>query len=191
MNPAQGRAVERARSGQDPDAHWVTIDGHHVLIREAQAGQAQHKPRRPMSLSSNGLDFIKKHEAFRSKMYLDSAGNPTIGYGHKIGPGEDFSKGITEKQALELLRKDAQGAVDAVNRYVPVMLSQNQFDALASFTYNLGPQALRDSTLRAKIVEGKEIREHYFTDYHFAGGRPSRGLLNRRKDDYSLFSRRD
>ncbi len=196
MNPAQGRAAERAREQQhldppDASSRWVTIHGHHILIHEPQTGQAQHKPRRRMSLSSNGLDFIKKHEAFRKKMYPDDAGNATTGYGRKIGPGEDFSKGITEKQALELLKKDAQGAVDAVNRDVPVSLSQNQFDALASFTYNLGPQAFRDSTLRAKIVEGSEIREHCFTDYHFAGGRADRGLLNRRKDEYSLFSSRD
>lgn len=49
-----------------------------------------------MSLSSKGLDFIKGYEKLRLKEYKDQAGNETIGYGHKILPGEDFSKGITK-----------------------------------------------------------------------------------------------
>jgi GH24 family phage-related lysozyme (muramidase) len=64
-----------------------------------------------MSLSSKGLDFIKKYEKLSLTPYKDQAGYETIGYGHKILPGEDFSKGITKAQALDLLSHDAQGAV--------------------------------------------------------------------------------
>jgi hypothetical protein len=115
MNPAQGRAVERARSDQDPDAHWVTIAGHHVLIREPQAGQAQHKSHRRMSLSPSGLNFIKRHEDYSGKLYPDSAGNLTIGYGHLVKTGENFTVGITEKEAAALLAQDVQAAVNALN----------------------------------------------------------------------------
>lgn len=95
MNPAQGRAVERARIAQttsdrpdspplDPDAHWVTINHRHIVIHEAQQGPVPSKPHRCMALSSKGLDFIKRHENYSSRLYPDSAGNLTIGYGHLI-----------------------------------------------------------------------------------------------------------
>jgi hypothetical protein len=64
-----------------------------------------------MSLSSKGLDFIKKYEKLSLTPYKDQAGYETIGYGHKILPGEDFSKGITKAQALDLLSHDAQGGI--------------------------------------------------------------------------------
>jgi GH24 family phage-related lysozyme (muramidase) len=198
-NPAYGRAVEAARAAeaasqhherdqQEPDAHWVTIDGHHVLIRETQAGRVQHEAQ-GRHLSSKGLDFIKRHEGYSDKVYEDSAGNPTIGYGHKILPGEDFSKGITEKEASVLLAQDTKTAVRAVNDEVTAELSQTQFDALVDFTYNLGAGNLEKSTLLANINSGKDITKENFTDWNQAAGRVVRGLTIRRSDEYNLFSK--
>ena len=59
-----------------------------------------------------------------------------------------------------------------------------------SLTYNIGPTALRNSTLRQKILRGDLIKEGDFTEYHYSGGRPIPGLLNRRRDEYHLFSKR-
>jgi len=63
-----------------------------------------------MTLSANGLKFIEQHEGYSSTVYKDSAGNPTIGYGHLIKDGEDFSKGITKEKAGELLSQDTKTA---------------------------------------------------------------------------------
>src|ERR1039458_6568245 len=91
-----------------------------------------------MSLSSNGLDFIKDYEKLRLKEYKDQAAYETIGYGHKLLPGEDFSKGITKDQALTLLKQDVQTAVGQVNSALKVSVKQNQFDALVGLAFNAG-----------------------------------------------------
>ena len=193
MNPAQGRAIERARDQQhldlpDASSHWVTIHGHHVLIREPQTGPAQQKPRRRMSLSSNGLDFIKRHEDYSGRLYPDSAGNLTIGYGHLIKRGENFTAGITEKEAAALLAQDVQAAVNALNEKLRSQLTQSEFDALVDFTYNLGAGNLVKSTLLANINSGKDVTEANFTNWDRAGGQVVRGLTVRRTNEYHLFS---
>jgi lysozyme len=80
------------------------------------------------SLSAEGLNFIERHEGYRGKIYPDSAGNPTIGYGHLIRSGEDFSSGITRAQALQLLTQDTSTAVDSVNNKVKTNLGNNIVD---------------------------------------------------------------
>lgn len=72
-------------------------------------------------------------------MYKDSAGNPTIGYGHLIKDGEDFSKGITKEKAGELLAQDTKTAVDAVNSKVTTSLSQTKFDAVVEIFHRSFP----------------------------------------------------
>ena len=82
-----------------------------------------------MPLSSAGLDLLKKSEGFRTHAYLDVAGIPTIGYGHRILPSESFPNGIDEAQASEILVSDLAQAERAVKRLVRVALGQGQFDA--------------------------------------------------------------
>jgi lysozyme len=142
-----------------------------------------------MSLSSQGVDFIKKHEGYSSQIYNDSAGNPTIGYGHLIKPGENFSNGITQQQATALLAQDAQSAVAAVNAKLTAKISQKQFDALVDFTYNLGAKNLGKSTLISNINAGKTVTQQNFTDWNRAGGKVVKGLTIRRTDEYDLFTR--
>ena len=143
-------------------------------------------------LTSKGLDFIKRHEGYSDKVYKDSAGNPTIGYGHKALPGEDFSKGITKEQALALLKQDVQGAVKDVNAALKLSVSQNQFDALVSFAYNAGPRAVLPASQMMQAVNTGHVTEANFTAYRYIteNGKHvvSQGLLNRRKDEYRLYS---
>jgi lysozyme len=141
-----------------------------------------------MSLSSQGLNFIKQHEGYSATIYKDSAGNPTIGYGHLIIDGEDFSKGITEQKATELLSHDTKTAVDAVNAKVTTTLSQTKFDAMVDFTYNEGGGSLGKSTLLSNINSGKDVTKENFTDWNHAGGKVNQGLTTRRTDEYNLFS---
>ncbi|MFZ0771168.1 MAG: lysozyme [Candidatus Sulfotelmatobacter sp.] len=145
----------------------------------------------PQSLSPSGLDFIQRHEGYSGTVYNDSAGYPTVGYGHLIKAGEDFSNGITPAQASQLLSQDTQTAVNAVNSKVTVDLSQTQFDALVDFTFNLGGGALGQSTLLKNINSGNNVVIENFTDWDHAGGKVVAGLTKRRTDEFNLFSNGD
>lgn len=146
------------------------------------------------SMGESGRDLIKRLEGYSSFIYLDSARNPTIGYGHKLLPGESekFKNGITKQHAENLLTQDMQFAINAVNYYVTRPLSQTQFDALVSFVYNVGAQAFANSTLLKRINAGD------FSDvgnqlkrwkYITVNGEKviSPGLVNRREKETELF----
>ena len=133
-------------------------------------------------ITQSGIDLIKRFEGFSAKVYICPSGYPTIGFGHVVKPYEDFSAGIDEAQAEELLRQDAQIAERAVLRLINVPLTDGQFDALVSFTYNLGGGALQRSTLRRKInrEEHADVPEQ-FMRWVWAGGRRMKGLVRRRE----------
>lgn len=80
-----------------------------------------------------------------------SWGYPTIGYGHVVKEHENFSCGISEEEAEDLLRQDVGEAEKGVLRLIDMPLTDNQFNALVSFTFNLGSGALQRSTLRRKV----------------------------------------
>ncbi len=142
-------------------------------------------------ISDAGLKFIAKFEGFSATVYRDVAGFPTIGYGHLIKKGEYFNS-LTKAQALQLLNKDAAFAVNAVDKYVSVSLNQNQFDALASFTFNLGAGALSKSSLLKNINSGNilSINELFmvWNKARIDGVlKPVRGLTIRRQAEANLF----
>ena len=145
------------------------------------------KPAEQRHISQAGLDLIKEFEGFRGKAYNCPAGHPTIGYGHLIKKGEKFDR-LTEAEAEELLRKDVQIAERAVQRLIDVPLTDGQFDALVSFTFNLGEGALAESTLRRKLNSGAydEVPEQ-FMRWVFAGGKKLKGLVRRREAEVGLF----
>jgi len=93
-----------------------------------------------MQLSENGVWFIKTNEGFKPKVYNDN-GKPAIGYGHDLQEGESFPDGITEPQAETVLLKDAALLYPVIARFLP-QATQNQFDALVDFGYNLGIEDL-------------------------------------------------
>lgn len=105
-----------------------------------------------MKISSNGLDLIKHFEGFEPKAYVCPAGKLTIGYG---STGTHVSRGqtITETEATALLAKDVVRFENAVNK-LGVALTQNQFDALVAFVYNVGPGNFAPSTLVKKLKAG-------------------------------------
>src|SRR6218665_842476 len=101
------------------------------------------------------IEFIANFEAFRSQSYLDVAGIPTIGYGatyYENGVKVTMNdKSVTHERALQLKAFHMQVAEKAVHQLVHSAVNQNQFDALVSFTYNLGATALKNSTLLKKV----------------------------------------
>lgn len=97
-------------------------------------------------------------EGKRNKAYLDTKGIPTIGVGH-TGPEVGIGQVITDDQVMELLRGDIQEVEDCLNTLVKVPLTQNQYDALGSFIFNVGVGAFKNSTMLRVLNQGnyKEV----------------------------------
>lgn len=104
-------------------------------------------------MQTNNIDSIKEHEGLRLKAYLDSVGVWTIGYGD-TGPDVVKDLVITKEEAEERLRKRLVEFEGYVSKYVKVTLTQNQFDALVSLVYNIGPANFASSTLLKKLNDG-------------------------------------
>lgn len=142
-------------------------------------------------ITQEGLNLIKRFEGFEPEIYLDAAGLPTIGYGHLIRKGEHkmFENGISQAAGEALLIKDVLLAEQAVCRLISVPLTNGQFDALVSFTFNLGSGALQRSTLRRKVNrEEHEDVPAEFMRWVWAGGKKLKGLIRRREAEIALYS---
>jgi lysozyme len=141
-----------------------------------------------MQVSDAGLALIRKFEGFVAHTYNDPVGLPTIGYGHKLLPGESFPNGITETQGEQILASDAAKAGQAIEKVVTVPLTQNQFDALVDFTFNLGPGKLGASTLLRDLNAGQydDARQQLLLWVH-AGGKILPGLQARRQAEFDLW----
>lgn len=113
---------------------------------------------RDCATSVSGISFVQRFEGYSPVVYKDSAGKNTIGFGHLIKPGEVFRQPMTGEEAFALLQRDLSSHEKAVNRLTLVTLKQYQFDALLSFTYNLGPANYQNSTLR-KLVNAARHNE--------------------------------
>lgn len=142
-----------------------------------------------MTLSDAGLELLKRSEGFRSFTYKDVAGFPTIGYGHRILPGEMFPAGIDDAQASTILLADVKIAEDAVTRLVTVTISQGQFDALVDFTFNLGAGRLAGSTLLRCLNGGNdEAAGEQLLRWDIAAGVENAGLKARREAEFALWN---
>ena len=142
-----------------------------------------------MNLSQAGLDLIKGFEGFRSKAYkaVHSEKHYTIGYGH-YGRDVKFGDTITKAKAEVLLKEDVEWAEKAVNTYVKVALNQNQYDALVSFTFNVGSGALATSTLLRKLnKKDYDGAAAEFPRWNKSGGKTLAGLIKRRAKEHDLF----
>ena len=138
-----------------------------------------------MNISQTGIDLIKDFEGFRSEPYLCSASVPTIGYGSTLGITLD-SPAISQEEGEALLAKDLRRFERGVHRLCPVPLTQGQYDALVSFSFNTG--SLSVSTLRKKLLRGDyEGAANEFPRWVFAGGRRLAGLVRRREAERALF----
>ena len=141
-----------------------------------------------MELSPAGLDLIETSEGFRAQVYTDVAGFPTIGYGHRLQPGESFPNGVTELEAQAILTADVSDAQQAVSRLVKVALTQGQFDALVDFTFNLGAGRLASSTLLRDLnLSQYDAAGQQLLSWDHAGGVVVTGLRARREAEYNLW----
>lgn len=139
-----------------------------------------------MRLSAKGLNLIKSYEGLRLTAYkaIPTVPHYAIGYGH-YGPDVRAGMSITEAEATQILSRDVarfENAVNALQPSLPFTLNQNQFDALVSFAYNLGPSRLNDFKGKNAAIIANEIPL-----YCNAGGRKLVGLLRRRNEERDLF----
>lgn len=146
--------------------------------------------------SQRGLDLIKSFEGFKSKPYLCPAKIWTIGYGSTFYiDGKKVRKDdkeITESEALELLKSMLITFEKYVDSYCIDSINQNQFDALVSFCYNLGPMNLKNSTLLKKVNSNPndETIEVEFMKWTKSGGKTLKGLVRRREAEIKLYYNR-
>jgi len=141
-------------------------------------------------ITQEGLDLIKRFEGFSPEIYTCPAGYPTIGYGHLVRDRERdrFVGGISREEAEELLKRDVLWAEKGVLRMISVPLTDGQFDALVSFTFNLGTGTLQRSTLRRKVNRQEhDVVPSEFMRWIWANGRRLRGLINRRSAEARIY----
>lgn len=159
-----------------------------------------------MRTGEQGIELIKHFEGCHYKPYLCPALLWTVGYGHVLYPEQATLK-IDKRKQWELLPKDnrkwSQEEVDdllrkdllrfenGLRRLLPtVPLKQNQFDALVSFSFNLGLGTLQRSTVRSALLRGdEEAAIDTLLKYRMAGGKILRGLQRRRAAEADLFFR--
>ena len=138
-------------------------------------------------LSNKGTDLIRNFEGFRSHAYQDATGIWTIGYGHtkNVQPTDV----ISAAQGYSMLRNELIEDENYVNTLVKVPLYQHQFDALVSWTYNLGPTNLKNSTLLEVLNKGRyDLVPDEIRRWNRAGGKVLEGLVIRRDYEAKLFA---
>lgn len=141
-------------------------------------------------MKSKNVEIIKQFEGFRSKAYKDLADKWTIGYGH-TKTASDFARTgreISLSEGEELLRRDVEEVERYINR-LKLKINQDQFDALVSFTYNLGIGNLsRSKLLRLVKQDPNDLHIYYqFCRFIKSGGKKHRGLLKRRIAEAELY----
>jgi lysozyme len=145
-----------------------------------------------MKASINAIELIKRFEGCRYNPYRDSVGFWTVGYGHLIGDGKSLPSGynriFTQKEIDDFLVNDLMHVESGISVLIRVPITQNQFDALCSFCYNLGVGTLQKSTLLKDInasLWGAAAND--ILKFHFAGGVSLPGLVKRRQAEHDLF----
>ena len=139
-----------------------------------------------LSLSAVGAAGVIAHEGWVKVGYKDPVGIVTACAGHTATA--KLGKVYTDAECHELLRRDVQEAEQAVRRLVTVRLTQAQFDALVSFTFNVGQGNLARSTLLRKLNAGDCVgAANEFLRWNRAGGQVFRGLIIRRQDERAMF----
>jgi lysozyme len=146
-----------------------------------------------MILNNKGYLFITKHEGLKLKPYLCPAKIPTIGYGNCYYPDGKrvtlLDKQITKQEALEMFKEIANKFAKRVDELVKTELTQNQFNALVSFAYNVGTGNFASSTLLKKVNKNPNdlTIKAEFLRWNKAGGKVINGLTNRRIDEADLY----
>lgn len=154
------------------------------------------------ALKQNGLELIKHFEGWRAKAYNDPAGYCTIGYGHLIALRNcspsivadirnlipSFNGELSPEQGEALLIRDSAFARKEVVRLTKVDLTDNEFDALVSFVFNVGSRNFKNSTLLKRLnADRKDLAAAQFGRWRYSNGIEYTGLIERRNCERTLF----
>lgn len=144
-----------------------------------------------MRMTPEGREMLAAWEGgCQTRVYLDSAGYPTVGVGHLIMDGEDFQEGVEydRDRLMQLFADDLLDMEEYVSMYVTTPITRFQFDALVSFTFNLGPTNFRRSTLLKRVNAGRHSEvPGQLARWNRAGGQVVRGLVRRREAEGILY----
>ena len=145
-----------------------------------------------MHINERGIEMVKSFEGISLKPYLCPANVWTVGYGATRSstgrPIDQDMEPITEAEAEALLIRDLESSEGWVRRLIKTALTENQYSALTSFTFNVGAGALQRSTLRMKLNRGEyQGAADEFPKWRIAGGRILAGLVRRRTAEKALF----
>lgn len=155
-----------------------------------------------MQVGDKGKQLFKLWEGLRTEWYYDSGGEPTIGIGHLLTQSERssgkltissvtvrYKDGISEQQCWDLLVQDLIPIEKLINQLVNVELLQNQFDALISFTFNVGESAFKTSTLLKVLNKGMyDSVPEQLMRWVYDNGNLVQGLVNRRNKEVGLWN---
>ena len=140
-----------------------------------------------MKLGERGTEILKYFEGCKLTAYQDSVGVWTIGYGHTKGVYDGMT--ITQDQAEQMLLSELEEYEGYIENMVTVPLTQNQFDALVVWIYNLGPTNFKNSTLLKELNAGNyNAAGQEITRWNKAGGKVLAGLVKRREAEAELFN---
>ena len=140
-----------------------------------------------MKLGDKGTEILKYFEGCKLTAYQDSVGVWTIGYGHTKGVHDGMT--ITQEQAEQMLLTELEEYEGYIESMVTVPLTQNQFDALVVWVYNLGPTNFKNSTLLKELNAGNyNAASTEIKRWNKAGGKVLAGLVKRREAEAQLFN---
>ena len=145
-----------------------------------------------MHINERGIEIVKSFEGISLKPYLCPANVWTVGYGATVGSDgrriDPDMGSISETEADALLLRDLESSEGWISRLIKTALTENQFSALTSFTFNVGAGALQRSTLRMKLNRGEvQGAADEFPKWKFANKRILAGLVRRRAAERALF----
>jgi len=167
---------EHYSSTTDNSAHKVRTENQRRDVKLLEAGVESR-------------ELIKQYEGYSSEAYRCPAGKWTIGYGHTRGVKRGMT--ISRQEAEELLTKEIEESARYIKNMVTAPLNQQEFDALVSLVYNIGPTQFRSSTLLRELNnENYEEAARQFERWVKSKGVTLRGLQNRRAAEAALFSHR-
>lgn len=168
------------------DKDDVTLYHYKKMAQAIVTGFTSVGKKAMVKTSEAGIELIKQFEGCKLNSYLCPAGVWTIGYGHT--KGVKAGQSISLAKAVVFLKEDLEIFEKAVNDFVTVPLSQNQFDALISFSFNVGTSALKNSTLRKRLNEKNySMAANEFLKWNKSNGTVLEGLKRRREKERELF----
>ena len=148
-----------------------------------------------MNVSANGLSLIARFEGKRLTAYRDAVGVLTVGFGHTSAAGSPLvTEGmvITDAMAIAILAQDVTRFETAVSRVLTRVPTQNQFDAMVSLCYNVGPGNFGISQVLSDFNAGDDLGASLaFSHFTKAGGQTLPGLVARRATEAALFKAPD